>query len=92
MCSIIPAINTQDHVTYLNVQESKIGGNYDIRVVVAIGGLTYNTIIHVIGVTYPENAYLACDNKTNTLAYETPSFISFYDSGMSADIYINSDE
>ena len=92
MCSIIDGQYTQDHITYLNVQESKIGGNYDIRVIVAIGANQYNTIIHVIGVTYPVNAYLTCDSKTNNIVRETPSFLEFYDSGMSADIYIHSDE
>lgn len=92
MCSIIDGQYTQDHITYLNVQESKIGGNYDIRIIVAVGVNQYSTVVHIIGVTYPENAYLKCDSKTNNIVRETSSYIEFYDSGMSADIYVNSDE
>lgn len=89
-CNIIPSTDTVDHVTYLQTQESQIGGNYDIRVSVSVAGDTYSTIIHVIGVTYPTDMKLAYDNKTLTVPRETPLYIAFHQQGMAIDAYANS--
>ena len=88
--SIIKASQSADGQAYLQTAESVDGGNYDIKIWYSNSGSQPSTIIvHVVGVTYPQNiAYLHNDVST-IVPRETSGALILSHINTITDLYLN---
>lgn len=87
--SIISAEDSADGINYLQTSESQAGGNYDIKIWYTSLAISYSTVIHVVGVIYPDNLQFAIDNTGIGNARQTNSGISITVNGTVIDTCVD---
>lgn len=87
--SIIDSSTTQDGNTYLQTEESQLGGNYDIKIWYATEAPQPATVvIHMEGVTYPNDVQYAIES-TGYSPRSVAGNSVIYTVGTAFDIYLN---
>ena len=87
--SIISAEQSADGINYIQTSESQDGGNYDIKIWYTSLAMSYTTIIHVRGVTYPSNLSFVFDNAGMVAPSQNASSITISSGTTAFDLCVN---
>lgn len=90
--TVLQAEDSRDGIAYLQTQQSYPGGNYSVKVYCSAEGQNYSTILNVIGATYPSDMFIDSSVKSNTLPRMAANYVTYWNTGIDVDFFVNSNQ
>ena len=89
---IIQPDQSADGIAHIQSSQSQVGSNYDAKIYTAVAGVNYNTTIHVIAATYPNDLFIDYELSSFNTLRTAPGYIEFPNSDTSASFFVNSNQ
>ena len=89
---VIQPDSSGDGKAYLQTTQSQIGHDYDIKIYTSVNAVNYSTTIHVIAATYPSDLFIDAQTEGQYSPRIIPTAIQYWKSGISANLFVNSNQ